>query len=111
MEDFSDENLNDPIRLELADRIHVETDGSQDWAAFAPATGIAELNDGRELREEVAKQFGAPEWPLTREQHLEKATQCMTFGGQADRAEALARLMTNFDKLDDVHEALAGALD
>ena len=111
LEDFSDENLNDPIRLELADRIHVETDGSQDWAAFAPATGIAELNDGRELREEVAKQFGAPEWPLTREQHLEKATQCLTFGGQADRAEALARLMTNFDKLDDVHEALAGALD
>lgn len=111
LEDFSDENLNDPRRLQLAEKIRVESDGTSDWAAFTPAVGVAVLTDGKELHQDVARQFGAPEWPLTPEQHRLKAAQCLQFGGLPDRASDLAELMTRFDEVRDVHAALAEVME
>ncbi|MEM5518294.1 MmgE/PrpD family protein [Henriciella sp. AS95] len=109
--DFTTENLSDPGLMALAEKISVECDGTDDWSAFAPATGRAELNDGRIVETEVMRQFGAPEWPLTEQQHLQKAQACMTFGGCGAEADSLAALMTIFEGLDDVHQSLAQIFD
>ena len=109
--DFTPENLADPQLMALAEKITVERDGTEDWSAFAPATGRAELIDGRVVDVEVARQFGAPEWPLTMQQHLQKARDCMTFGGCGGATDPLVFLMAEFESLDDVHESLAQIFD
>lgn len=104
--DFTPANLENPALLELAEKIFVESDATEDWASFAPAVGIAELSDGRTVHAKVDKQFGSPEWPLSRQQHLDKASACLAFGGLARTDEALAAVVEDFEMLDDVHAEL-----
>ncbi len=101
LEDFSTASLADPAILALAAKIRVVVNDNPDPAAFAPAEAVARLTDGREVRLPVRAQFGAPEWPLSREQHLAKATACLAFGGLADIHAPLAALIDDFDTLDD----------
>lgn len=109
--DFSAERLSDPDLLALAERIVVEVDGNGDPAAFVPAVGTATLADGTAVNEAVSRQFGSPEWPLSREEHLAKAERCLTFGGLAQAHEGLADLIERFEDLDDVALALASVIE
>jgi 2-methylcitrate dehydratase PrpD len=109
--DFTPERLADPALLAIADQIVVEVDDNPDPAAFVPAIGVAELSDGRVISETVTRQFGSPEWPLSREEHLEKAHRCLEFGGVAHVHADLTALIDRFDTLGDVGAALERILE
>lgn len=109
--DFTPERLNDPTILALAERFSVEVDDNPDPAAFVPALGEATLRDGTVVRTPVARQFGSPEWPLSREEHLAKAARCLAFGGLPGTDIALAELMDRLDGVDDVAAALSTVLE
>ena len=99
--DFTPESLNNPRLRAFAGRVTVEDNGNPDPAAFVPAVAIVRLKDGRELHAEVAAQFGSPAWPLSREQHMDKAQACLAFGGLPDIHGPLAALIDDFENLDD----------
>ena len=101
---FTPQYLADPALLALAARIRVVADGNPDPAAFVPAVAIARLGDGRELRVEIAAQLGAPDFPLTRAQHLAKAADCLAFGGLPGCAKRLENAVAS---LADAPDALA----
>lgn len=109
--DFTPEQLADPALLALAERIVVEVDDNPDPAAFVPAIGLAKLRGSQLVSEPVTRQFGSPEWPLTREEHLAKAHRCLEFGGMAHIHAELTALIDRFDLLGDVANALAGVLE
>lgn len=103
--DFTPESLADPRLHAIAAKVTVEDDGNPDPAAFTPAVAVARTTDGRALQVEVSAQFGSPAWPLSREQHLEKAQACLAFGGLAVVHAPLAALMDHFEDLDDAAAA------
>ncbi|WP_082602264.1 MmgE/PrpD family protein [Phenylobacterium sp. Root700] len=103
--DFTAASLADPALHAIAAKISVEDNGDPDPAAFTPAVAVARTRDGRELRIEVAAQFGSPAWPLSREQHLEKARSCLAFGGLEAIHAPLAALLEDFEHLDDAAAA------
>jgi 2-methylcitrate dehydratase PrpD len=109
--DFTPERLSDPQLLALAERIVVEVDDNRDPAAFVPAIGTARLVDGRVVSEAVSRQFGSPEWPLSREEHLAKAERCLDFGGLPQAHQGLTDLIERFDGVDDVALALAAVIE
>lgn len=104
--DFTPECLTDPQTLELAARISVIADSNPDPAAFVPAQMIAFLADGRRLDQAVAAQFGAPEWPLSEEQHQAKAQACLDFAGLGVCAAPLAEMIAGIEGVPDVLAAL-----
>ncbi len=104
--DFTEENLNSAAFLSLAEKITVETDGSDNWSIFAPGIATAKLHDGSTYQVTIEKQFGAPEWPLSRDEHLLKAQDCLDFGGMGEMAEPLSQWITNLSDMDDVHQSL-----
>ena len=57
------------------------------------------------MRLTLQAQFGAPDWPLSRDQHLAKAAACLAFGGLPDIHAPLAALIDQFDLLDDAARA------
>ena len=63
------------------------------------------------MSETVTRQFGSPEWPLSREEHLAKVRRCLEFGGMAHIHAELIALIDRFDRLNDVGEALAQMLE
>lgn len=109
--DFAPDRLSDPELLALAERIVVEIDDNVDPAAFVPAIGTAVMADGKVVSEAVSRQFGSPEWPLSREEHLAKAQRCLAFGGLAQAHSGLIDLVERFDQLDDAALALASVIE
>ncbi|HEX7871269.1 MAG TPA: MmgE/PrpD family protein [Sphingobium sp.] len=109
--DFTAANLSDPVLLALAERIVVEVDDNPDPAAFVPALGTATLTDGREVSHVVTQQFGSPEWPLSRDEHMAKAKRCLEFGGLPEVHADLAALVERIDRVDDVTAALIGLME
>lgn len=109
LDDFGAEALTDRQTLALADRIVVEPDDNPDPAAFVPATAIARLSDGRIVCQDVTRQFGSPEWPLSDVEHFAKTSACLAFGGMARADDALRIIFDRFDGFDDVRLALAPA--
>lgn len=107
---FSAENIGDPQLLDIARRIEVRVNEISDQAAFAPATGLATLRDGRAIHVHVESQYGSPQWPLDQAAQNEKWKTCLAFGGLAGREDALSQLVAGFDRLDDVAGALASVL-
>lgn len=105
---FSSQNIGDPQLLDLARRIEVQVNDNSDQAAFAPATGLAILRDGRAIRVHVESQYGSPQWPLDEAAQLAKWRACLAFGGLAGREEALRSLVAGLDTLCDVAGGLAG---
>lgn len=104
--DFQRETLDDPAVLSLAARIEVIADDNPDAAAFVPARMVARLADGRELAEDVAAQYGSPEWPLSAADHLAKARGCLAFAGLEHRHEALAHAVARLAGVPDAMAAL-----
>lgn len=100
--DFARDTLDDTKVLELAGRITVIADGNPDMAAFVPARATAWLHDGKTLVEDVAAQFGSPQWPLSDEQHCEKARACLVFAGLAECEDALVGAIADLPQSHDV---------
>lgn len=109
LEHFGDKILSNPEIHALAARIFVEADENPDPAAFVPATAFARTRDGTALRVDVTKQFGSPQWPLSREEHFAKARACLAFGGLAQSDHALAMVFDAFETVPDAAAALAPA--
>ncbi len=99
--DFGPDSLSSPDLQSLAERVTVIADDNPDPAAFTPAEAVARLRDGREVRTSVTAQLGSPAWPLTREQHLEKARASLAFGGLEAIHAPLAALFDRFETLQD----------
>lgn len=109
LSDFQCSSLDDPELLALAGKIRVIADSNPDLAAFVPARAVAHTAGGRELVQDVAAQFGSPEWPLSPEQHRAKALGCLAFAGLAHRDEALAEAVWGLARSPDVAAGLQAA--
>jgi 2-methylcitrate dehydratase PrpD len=109
LDDFNAASLCDPQTMKLAERFRVEADSNADPAAFVPAEAIAELVDGRRVTLAIQRQLGAPDWPLTPEQHRAKADACLAFAGRSGSAPALRAALAEFAVTDDVAAALDSA--
>lgn len=107
---FTAANIADPALLEIAGRIEVHVNDNTDQAAFAPASGMAVLRDGRAIRVDVERQYGTPQWPLDKAAQTEKWRACLAFGGLEGREDRLAELVSGFAGLDDVASELAAVL-
>ncbi|WP_449253659.1 MmgE/PrpD family protein [Brevundimonas naejangsanensis] len=105
LDDFTEDSLADPAVLDLARRIEVAVNDNPDPAAFAPAEAVARFTDGREARLLLQAQFGAPDWPLSRDQHMAKAAACLRFGGLPHVHAPLAALIDDFELLEDAARA------
>lgn len=105
LDDYTPQRLNEPEVLALAARIVVESDGNPDPAAFVPARAIARLKDGREIALDVTSQLGSPDFPMSRDEHLEKARSCLAFVGMEAVHAPLTDLFDRFDTLADAREA------
>ncbi len=110
LDDFTPDRLHDPARLAIAGRVTVEVDDNPDPAAFTPAHAIARLHDGRTRRVDVVAQLGSPQWPLTREQHLQKARDCLAFAGQSSLEVGLVAWIDGLEHDTDVAATLSAAL-
>ena len=106
--DFGPEALADPAWRPLAERCVAEVDLNPDPAAFVPAEAIVTTTAG-EHRQIVTRQFGAPEWPLTRDEQLTKARACLAFGGLPGAEIPLGRILDSFDAEPDAMLAMAAA--
>lgn len=106
LEHFSARFLNDPQLLAIAGKVSVVADDNPDPAAFVPAQAVATFTDGHEARVHIDAQLGAPEYPLTREQHLAKARDCLAFGGMPQCEESLQSAVAALAQKPDVATAL-----
>ena len=109
LSDFDETSLTDPRLLDLAERISVESDGNPNPAAFTPASATVRLKDGRTEGAVVDRQFGSPEWRLTRDELLAKGRACLAFGGLPDAEPRLLEVLDSFDTEPDAGAALAVA--
>jgi len=100
--DFTPRALGDADTLALAGRITVESDGSDDPAAFAPQTIEARLTSGRTQTARIDALYGSPADPMAETDLAAKRTECLTFGFGAARPDLDAALAAAV-------EALAGA--
>jgi 2-methylcitrate dehydratase PrpD len=92
LDDFSEARRSDEKIAELARRMAVEEDGSENPAAFIPQRAIAELADGRKVTVETDRLPGSPAAPLSREDQLAKLNACLGYGLGAGRG-AVAELL------------------
>ena len=102
--DFGPDSLSNTGLQRLAERVTVIADDNPDPAAFTPAAAVARLTDGREVRAAVSAQLGSPAWPLTRDQHLEKARACLAFAGMEAIHAPLTALIDRFETLEDADQ-------
>lgn len=78
--DFATVRLADPKIADIARRIIVIDDGSQNPAAFTPQIARAILKDGRVVETTIDQLYGSPQDPMSNEAHLEKFQRCMDYG-------------------------------
>jgi len=109
LDSFAQAMRDDPDLVRSAERFRVEDDGNPDPAAFVPAEAMARLTDGSIVHVPVLQQFGAPEWPLTREQHCDKARACLIFGGLERAFDPLLAVLDGFETAPDALRALGAA--
>lgn len=102
LEDFADDRLADSEILKLGERIQVIDDGGSDPAAFTPQIAVATLKDGQEVRAEIDMLYGSPSDPMTREAHIAKFRNCVTFGFGGQRPQLEQQLIELTDQLETV---------
>lgn len=109
IEDFDADNLADPARLALAQRVEVLDNGIPDENALGPQSVEVDLKDGRTLRIEVPAVLGHPDRPFVRERQVEKFDACLRSApfhiGAAQRDELLATL-DDLENVPDVRRIL-----
>lgn len=101
LRDFHGDQLCDPATLAIAGRVTVIADANPDPAAFVPARATAYLYDGRVLSADVTAQLGSPAFPLTVEQHRQKARDCLAFAGLEQCDDRLFETIATFDRVED----------
>jgi 2-methylcitrate dehydratase PrpD len=104
--DFTPERLSDPTILALAQRIVVIDDGSPNPAAFTPLRAIARTAVGETVEVQIDAMLGAPNNPLSLEQHNAKARRCLAFGGLEAVHAGLIRAIAALEQATDVAQAL-----
>ncbi len=97
---FTPEALGDPETLALAAKIRVETDGSDDPAAFTPQTAQAVLSDGRTLLASLDAIYGSPAAPMRDADLSAKRAECLAFGFGVLRPDLEAALKAEIDALE-----------
>ena len=106
LSDFHDGALKDPDILNLARRISVVSDGSDDPAAFVPQTIVARLADGRDVSASIETLYGSPADPLTPAQNEAKFRACVAARWPDEKGEAIAdaliRAVQSLESLEDV---------
>jgi len=73
---FDEENIDEPERLALAERFHVEIEDGHSPNAMTPQTLRLELKNGEILEQCVSNTIGSPDAPLSEKQHLNKFRRC-----------------------------------
>ncbi|MCR9129680.1 MAG: MmgE/PrpD family protein [Alphaproteobacteria bacterium] len=91
--DFTAEALNDAGTLALADKITVESDGSDDPAAFAPQIIEAKLTSGGTETARIDALYGSPTDPMREADVAAKRAECLAFGFGEARADLDAALV------------------
>lgn len=102
---YSAAALADPVRADLASRLHVVANDCEDPNALVPQSLVVTTNDGREFHNHRDAALGSPERPLSREQQLEKFHHCLDHAARpfdAPRRAALLSLLDQLETLDDV---------
>lgn len=79
--DFSSESLHDADISELANRITVVDDGTDDPNALQPQQINVVLNSGEELTATITEVYGSPARPMDEAAHLAKVRHCCEFAG------------------------------
>jgi 2-methylcitrate dehydratase PrpD len=108
--DFRRDRLSAPDIHALARRVEVVPDGNADENAIVPQTVEVTLRDGRRLAVTLHRVLGAPDRPLSREQHLAKFRRCWGHGAASlrpDGAERLIGLVDRLETVSDVRELIA----
>ncbi|CAM3650876.1 MmgE/PrpD family protein [Litorimonas haliclonae] len=90
LNDFTEGDLNNLEILDIASRISVETNNVTDPAEFVPQSVTAALANGDKESAKIDRLFGAPVFPLTQEQHLQKFRDCVAFGLRKVNAKVVA---------------------
>ncbi len=115
LNDFSEKDLTDPEILDLAARVSVQINHIKNPSEFVPQSVSATLKDGEVKNAIIGKLFGSPAFPLTREQHIEKFRNCVTFGLRqvnaektADRLIELIDNLERFENCGEIYELAAG---
>lgn len=113
LDDFSATDLQSVDIRALSKRIKMETNHITDPAEFVPQSMTARLKNGEEKIAMIGKLFGSPADPLTREQHLTKFKNCVSFGfnnkglsevNAKHLADRLIELVDNLERLEDCSE-------
>ena len=107
--DFSEDRLSDEETLKLAEKIMVNANGNPDPAAFVPAILKATTQQGF-FEEKVSKQFGSPEWPLTKEQHIQKSKECLDFAQQEEIHGNILKMIDAIENFDDVGSLISESM-
>ena len=106
---FTPQALGDRDTLALAAKIRVQTDGSEDPAAFTPQTIEATLADGRVLHQSIGAIYGSPAAPMTPPDLAAKRGECLAFGFGVDRPDLEAALIGEIDALENAPSAARAA--
>ncbi|MEN1926638.1 MmgE/PrpD family protein [Luteimonas qiangzhengi] len=104
---YGAERLSDPRRADLAGRVRVVPNGSEDPNALAPQSMTVTTRDGRILQAARDAVIGSPARPLTRGQQLDKFNHCLDHAALPFDAQRRQSLLTTLDRL----EALADVRD
>ncbi|OED35560.1 hypothetical protein AB833_30590 [Chromatiales bacterium (ex Bugula neritina AB1)] len=100
--DFSTESLHDPAIAELANRITIIDDGTEDPNALQPQKLEITLHSGESLTTTVTNVYGSPSNPMDEATHLAKARHCCEFAGLSK--DATTTLIEEGLQLDSLHE-------
>ncbi|MEQ8433520.1 MAG: MmgE/PrpD family protein [Oceanicaulis sp.] len=105
LSDFTEEALEDPDILRLAESISVEIDEDvSDPARFGPQTLRAELKSGKSVTARIDALYGSPADPMTPEDVAAKRAECLAFGfggARPDLDRALSRAVWLAPSLED----------
>jgi 2-methylcitrate dehydratase PrpD len=102
--------LTNPETHELARLFSMEMDGNPDENALIPHDVIVRMADGAEHRWRCEAMLASPERRLTRDQHLAKFRDCVSYAADplaAGKVDALIDLVDHLEQLDDVRDLAA----
>jgi 2-methylcitrate dehydratase PrpD len=99
LSDFTADTLKDPDTLALAEKIKVESDGSDDPAAFAPQIIEAKLTSGRTETAHIDALYGSPADPMSQADINAKRAECLAFGFDEARSDLDAALVRAVETL------------
>jgi len=105
LDDFAPPALGDAATHALAQRFRMEVDDNPDPNALGPVTVAVALRSGRSLEARVARMYGSPAHPMSRDAHLAKLRRNWTSGARHLGEAAVEELIRRVDQLETVGDA------